>query len=201
MYSDNIMWMLNDASSDAVESGRAWYPLARRWCYAKADEYGVRPVVVAALISALSPRNRWERNLYDAEQVLLNYAEGFHHPFNVMSATFRKNVEKAWNVITLDDPGLVTTSPKTEAFVDNIIDPLSKLVTVDVWAHRVCMGDMTMKAKSIGRKQYAKYSLAFTRVAQEVGLRPYEVQAITWVEIKNRSKKYKKSGMIQKRLL
>ena len=72
MYTDNVQWMLDNASVDAVESGTAWYPIVRRWCKVKAVEYSVRPVVVSALISALSPRNSWERNLTDAEQVLLN---------------------------------------------------------------------------------------------------------------------------------
>jgi len=190
--------MLDQASTDAVEAGLAWYPIARRWCKVKAREYGVRPVVVAALISALSPRNKWERNLYDAEQVLINYAEGFQHPFNIVSGTFRRNVEKAWNVVTLDKPALVTTSPKTRAFVDNIINPVSKRVTVDVWAYRICQGDMTLGAVSFTDKQYTTYASAYREVAVEHKLKACEVQAITWVEARAREKQ---SAMTQMRLL
>jgi len=198
---DNILWMLEGASPDAVLSGQAWYPIVRRWCHVKATEYGVRPVVVAALISALSPRNKWSRNLSDAEQVLCQYAEGFKHPFGIKSGTFHKNVYKAWNVVTHDDPTLVMTSPKTEAFVDNIIDPASELVTIDVWAHRIAMGDMTLQAKSIGVRKYAEFSSVYKEVAGEVGMKACDVQAITWVEARNRSDKFKRSAFTQLRLL
>ncbi|MCK5308743.1 MAG: hypothetical protein KAJ73_09040 [Zetaproteobacteria bacterium] len=198
---DNIMWMLEGASQDAILGGQAWYPIVRRWCRVKAAEYEVRPVVVAALISALSPRNKWKRNLSDAEQVLCQYAEGIQHPFGISSGTFRKNVEKAWNVVTLDRPELVMTSPKTEAFVDNIINPASELVTVDVWARRIAKGDMTLQAKSIGVRKYAEYSSLYKEVADEIGMKACEVQAITWVEARNRSAKFKRSAFTQLRLL
>ncbi len=201
VYTDNVQWMLDNASVDAVESGKAWYPIVRRWCKVKAAEYGVRPVVVAALISALSPRNRWERNLSDAEQVLINYAEGFHHPFNITSGTFRKNVEKAWRIVVNDNPDEVLTSPKTRAFIDNIINPGSQVVTVDVWALRVCEGDMFIGARSIGEKKYLEYSDAYMEVAHEMEVLPCTVQAITWVEARNRTMVAKKAAIQQMRLL
>lgn len=197
---DNILWMLDGASSHAIEAGKAWYPIARRWCQVKAREYGVRPIVVAAIISALSPRNKWQRNLYDAEQVLINYAEGYHHPFNIVSCTFRRNVERAWNIVDHDDPSIAMTSPKTRAFVDNIINPLSELVTVDVWAMRIAEGDMSLRAKPLGEKKYQMYASAYVDAAKEVGMKPCDIQAITWVEARSRAR-MKEAAFTQLRLL
>jgi hypothetical protein len=184
---ENVLWFYEQASPEAVQSGLAWYDIASRWCHIKAQEYEVRPEVVAAIVSALSPRNKWQRNLYDTEQVLLNYAEGYQHPLNIVSGTFRKNVEKAWRVIINDDPSEVLTSPKTKAFVDNIVNPHTSVeVTVDVWARRIAEGDLTLPARSIVGDAYVEYANAYREVAEDVGLRPCQLQAVTWVEARNR---------------
>jgi len=198
---DNVLWLLEGASSDAVAGGTQWYPIARRWCKLQAKRYDVRPVVVAAIISALSPRNKWATNLKDTIAVLESYADGYRHPFNIIATAFKKNVEKAWKVVVEDDPSYVTTSPKTRAFVDNIANPGSKLVTVDVWAMRICEGDLLMKPKTLNEQKYQAYADVYLDVAQEVELKPSVLQAITWVEARNRAGIDARSAQQQLRLL
>ena len=198
---DNVLWLLEGASSDAIAGGTQWYPLARRWCKLQAKQYDVRPVVVAAIISALSPRNKWKTNLEDTITVLESYADGYRHPFNITAHTFRKNVEKAWQVVVEDNPSLVTTSPKTRAFVDNIANPGSKLVTVDVWAMRICEGNLMMKPKTLTEKRYKRYADVYLDVAHEMEMKPSVLQAITWVEARNRAGIDARSAQQQLRLL
>lgn len=198
---ENILWLLEGASSDAIAGGTEWYPLARRWCKLQAKQYDVRPVVVAAIISALSPRNKWKTNLEDTIAVLESYADGYRHPFAIIAHTFRKNVERAWQVVVEDDPSYVTTSPKTRAFVDNITNPGSKLVTVDVWAMRICEGNLMMKPKTLDEKRYKRYADVYLDVAQEREMKPSVLQAITWVEARNRAGIDARSAQQQLRLL
>jgi hypothetical protein len=118
----------------------------------------------------------------------MQWADGVRHPFNIVSQTFRKNVEKAWDIVMTGDPAPAMRSPKTRAFVDNLSCLVSDEVTVDVWARRIAEGDLDLKAKGIGEKLYAQYAEAYREVARDVGRRPCEVQAITWVEARNRKR-------------
>lgn len=200
---DNILWFLEQASQAAYEDGMNWYQDAYKWSMFKADQYDVDAEVVAAIISALSPRNEWSRNLYDTDRLLMCYERGDSGPELVRSATFSKNVLKAWKVRHTSDVSLVMTSPKTRAFVDNITWPESKEVTVDTWAYRIAEGDLALPAKGLNEKRYLVYADAYKSAAQTCGLRPCEVQAITWVEARDRVrtlKKLKKAGASQLRL-
>jgi len=196
---NNILWLLEQASPDAHHDGMHWYPDANKWATYKAAQYSVEVDVVAAIISALSPRNEWTRNLYDTDQLLMCYERGDHDPQFVKSATFKKNVIKAWMVRDKEDSTLVTTSPKTRAFVENITWPKGEeAVTVDTWAYRIAEGDLTLPAKGFSQKQYDVYAEAYRSAAKYIGLRPCEVQAITWVEARYRVKRH--TGMMQGRL-
>jgi hypothetical protein len=95
------------------------------------------------------------------------------------------------------------TSPKTRAFVDNITWPKSEEVTVDTWAYRIAEGNLMLPAKGLNEKRYLVYAEAYKNAAQRIGLRPCEVQAITWVEARDRvrtHKKMRRAGASQLRL-
>jgi hypothetical protein len=197
----NVLWLLEQADAQSVEDGMAWYSDAHQWAEYKAMQYGVDTEVVAAIISALSPRNEWSRNLADTDRLLMCYDRGDHSYDLVKSATFRKNVVRAWMVREREDPTIVMTSPKTRAFVNNITWPEGDDVTVDTWAYRICEGDLTLPAKGLKVKTYDMYAEVYREAAKIVGLRPCELQAITWVEARKRAKALKSGAMHQLRLL
>ncbi len=196
----NILWFLEQASEAARENGMSWYDDAYKWSMFKADQYDVEVDVVAAIISALSPRNEWSRNLHDTDKLLMCYERGDDGPELVKSATFGKNVMKAWRVRHTGDASLVMTSPKTRAFVDNITWPKSQEVTVDTWAYRIAEGDLQLPAKGLNEKRYQVYAEAYKNAAAKVELRPCELQAITWVEARDRVRSIKKASSLQLRL-
>lgn len=197
----NILWMLEQADTQSVVEGTHWYSDAHSWALFKAQQYGVDMEVVAAIVSALSPRNEWTRNLYDADQLLMCYERGDHGPDLVKSATFKKNVVRAWMVREKHDPTIVMTSPKTCAFVENITWPDGPSVTVDTWAYRIAEGDLNLPAKGLSPAKYEVYAQAYRNAAEFVSMRPCELQAITWVEARRRVKSLKRGAMHQLRLL
>jgi soluble lytic murein transglycosylase-like protein len=197
----NVLWLYEQADEQSVEDGMNWYPDARSWAFLKAQQYGVEVDVVAAIISALSPRNEWSRNLLDADRLLMCYERGDHGPDFVNSATFKKNVWRAWMVRAKLDSTIVMTSPKTRAFVDNITWPEGESVTIDTWAYRIAEGNLSLPAKGLSRKNYDRYAGVYQRAARFVGLRPCELQAVTWVEARKRVKILKRGSMLQMRLL
>lgn len=181
----NIVQVYEDAPPDLVESGRSWYARARNWCLHRASTYGVSIREVAAVVSALSPRNRWERNLIDADQVLNAWHSEKSYPY-VKCATFSQNVLKAWQILDDHDPSLAETSPKTRAFLDCIAEEDSSSVVIDVWAYRVAEGDPDMKAKGFSEQEYQLYEKAYQEAALRLDIPVDELQAVTWVCYRNR---------------
>lgn len=184
---DNILHVYQACSLAEIDGSRGWYTRARAWCDHRAQLYNLDVRTIAGVISALSPRNNWKRNLEDADLVLHAVHHG-HSVAWVVAGTFRKSVEKAWDIAKYRMPELAETSPKTRAFLDCIDDPLSQAVTVDVWAMRVVEGDMNAQARNIKEAEYAEYEQAYRDAGKEVLLRPMEVQAVTWVAVRTRKR-------------
>lgn len=193
-YVDNVLRVYEACSELEKNASKDWYLRARAWCEHRAQVYGMRVRTVAAVVSALSPRNKWERNLLDADQ-LLYYASNGYSAAMVVSSTFEKNVLKAYDIVEFDKPELVETGPKTRSFLDCIDNPKCDAVVVDVWAYRVIEGDLKLKAVGFSDECYEKYADAYRRAADEVELLPMQIQAITWVAA--RSRKRKKTAMNQ----
>ena len=61
---------------ELMRQGEAWYLQANIWCEHRAVKYGISTYKVASVLSALSPRNKWERNKQDAEAVIQTWRKG-----------------------------------------------------------------------------------------------------------------------------
>lgn len=179
MSTENILAIYEQATEAEKAAGIAWYKEARSFCRKQAQEYGVSLEVVVAVISALSPRNKWEQNLKDAVTVLEAVRQG-KGPDDVKVSTFGKNKVKAFNIVLNHKPSLVKASSKTAAFFDNIRYENSKEVTVDVHAFGIYMG-VKIPVTGLTPKKYAEIAEAYRQVAEQAKLLPYQIQAITWV--------------------
>jgi hypothetical protein len=190
MSINNILAVYQEATESEVQEGIAWYKDARSFCRTTAKEYGVSLEVVVAVVSALSPRNKWKTNLKDTITVLEAVRNGLG-PDDVQVATFHKNKYKAFRIIQESKPSLVKKSNKTSSFFDNIKFENSLVITVDTHAFSVYNGEVTT-AKSITNKVYQQISDDYRLVALEVGLKGYQLQACCWV-VWQRLRKTKKA--------
>ena len=57
-------------------NGVQWYNVAQNASGAMAERYGISLETVAGVVAALSPNNRWERNLRDADNLISAYTLG-----------------------------------------------------------------------------------------------------------------------------
>jgi hypothetical protein len=181
-----ITAVLENATSNEIENGRNWYPIARQFCLDLAKKYHVKLEVVTAVTSALSPGNNWDKNQADVKAL-------FKRPLDFTTSTYKKNKIKALKfyhgrLIPSVAYGQNNWS-KTACFFDNISNPTSsKLVTLDRHASRVCHGyNLTPNEAILYVNTKPKYSLtsqAFRIVASQAKLRPLECQAITWLVYK-----------------
>ena len=90
------------ATSQEVQLGVDWYPSALDIANRIAVKYGVSAETAAGVIAALSPNNRWERNIVDAENIIKCWAAGGTRSdlLAVKVCTYGKMKEKAIDILT-----------------------------------------------------------------------------------------------------
>ena len=180
------------AKSQEVQLGCDWYPSALSIAARIGEKYGLSAQTAAGVIAALSPNNRWERNIVDAENIIKCWAAGGTHTdmLNVKVCTYGKMKAKAIDILTLDAP--ITTilkGKKIVEFFNCITNPLLNDVCIDGHAYSVWFGQrLTMKeVPAIGKKLRSQiktdYRDATAFINEELGTyySASTIQAITWV--------------------
>ena len=173
--SKNLDYYFNIATDEQIKDGLKWYKEANEFCVETGKEYGFNPDVIASVVSALSPRNKWKTNLRDTITVLKAVQRDLS-PTDVKVSTFHTNKFKAFALVNgLTE--ITNESRKTFSFVANVGNLDSNRVTVDVWHLRACF-NQTMG--SIGKLAYDQIELLTIKKAEKLGLKGYEYQAIIW---------------------
>lgn len=204
----NILWVFDEATQEEIDNGLNWYARARQDAEAMAKRHEVALNVTVAVMAALSPNNRWERNLMDADALIGAYMDG-EAVESVSVCTYNKMREKAWDILAfahepynvdedLGDVDLlhILKGQKICSFFENIMGYDS--CTIDGHARNIAYGERLSLSGSkftIGKAEYAAlqecYRIAaegLSEVKREVGderfqkeIQAFEVQAITWV--------------------
>lgn len=185
-YRSNLRTWYNRATKDEIKQGLTWYKDAMDFAKELSNTYDVSGEVAAGVISALSPNNKWERNKFDAVQVLMAVRDGKNMD-DVKVCTYNANKAKAF-AIAKGDKSILKSSPKTYAFARNVGENDSNFVTIDKWHLRACQ-TTSKKSKtckeSVTPKQYRIIQDETVKVANEMGVKAYQFQAIVWVTIRN----------------
>lgn len=157
-------------------NGMNWYAKAYSDCAGLAHTYGLPVNTVVGIVAALSPRNKWERNMVDAEQVIL-------HGEQATVCTFHANKTKAVRMINGEEPLDVLAGNKVRAFYNDILyHNTTPMVCVDSHAYAVATGyGERIQVKVIPDDDYALVSDAYTGLSQALCIRPCQLQAITWL--------------------
>lgn len=171
----NIRKWYASATPAQRTDGFCWYPMARATAEGIAAEYGISVECAAGVIAALSPRNRWHKNVEYAYALVSAVTSGTALPFCGLT----DNRAKAVRIARGESPELVLGGDKVRAFYANIMGD-TQAVTVDVWAARAC----GHKSDAVNRSQYRTASVAYRAVASELGITPRELQSIVWVTIR-----------------
>ena len=169
------------------QDGITWYLAAESICHTLSDEYNVPVFVAAGVVAALSPRNRWERNVQDAESLIAAYlAGGVDQAAATKVCTFGKNKQKAIAILSLSCPSdadvkAILSGPKMIEFYQCILGQDD--VCIDGHAYCIWAGGRTSLADvpSIGVKLRREIKDDYRRTAADLGLTPSALQAITWV--------------------
>lgn len=186
---------LSRATPEQVNAGANWYWLAHAHACELAERYKLSVVKVSGIIAALSPNNKWERNLIDTGLFLETPS------IDTKVCTYTANRVKALEIYNLqdeDDAVLFTEvtgilgGRKTKSFFANIYNPLSSMrVTVDLWMFRACGVKNTAK-------NYLAIEQAIIELSINTGWMPHVIQAVIWSVIRQEYyPRLKESGVYQ----
>jgi hypothetical protein len=169
----SILATYSKATKAQKQDGETWYQTAHHLAV-RLDPTNI--LRAAGVISALSPRMEWDRNMFLAERT---YSEG--KAYGCLGDSCRKanaiyggsNVVKTLN------------APKTTNFALTIVEPKHKtLVVVDRHAVSVALGRASTDADmtTLNRKgAYDWYADAYRAAARSARVLPSTMQAVTWV--------------------
>lgn len=182
----NIIKIYEKATPDEIQHGIGWYQDAQDTCTSMADKHELPLRVVVGVLAALSPNNKWSRNVGDADDLITAFLNG-DGVESVTPCTYKKMRDKAWSILEAmpeDDQHVMTilNGQKIVSFFSNIMG--HDTCTIDGHARNIYYGkrhSLTSNLTNIGKREYAKLQDAYNVAAHKLGLKAYELQAITWV--------------------
>ena len=184
----NLRTWRDRATAKEARLGGEWYEEANAHAQMIAQEVGCDVWTAAAVISALSPMNDWERNKLDALNLALVHHDGGTLD-DVRVCTFNTNKHKAWELLEGNSKALDDGSPKTWAFAKSIeLTRLARCVVIDRWHMRACLTSATKRkavVEGLTRPQYDRVERLTLSEADKLNEAPSVYQATLWVTIKH----------------
>ena len=191
--SRHIVGMLGLASAADIEQGKQWYQnaydIALRFIHTYPE---LRLGQAIGVIAALSPNNKWARNVADAEAMIKLWHQGID-PRIAKVCTFNNNKQKAACILELESVDTeniqdILSGQKVVAFF-RCISGFTDTVCIDGHAFAIFMGERIpiTQTPSIGKGLWDAITRSYILAAAKsydicgVKLTPAQVQAVTWV--------------------
>lgn len=184
MLKDNILTVFNQATDQEKGNGCYWYRGALLDCQGMADEYELPLHIVVGVVAALSPTNKWERNLVDARNMIDSFVNGGYVE-DCAPCTYKTMRDKAWSILTrMEDrevTALVLNGPKITDFYHCILGEGTCVIDGHAWCIANNDRRTMQEVPSIGKAKRIELQQAYLEAAQAHNLKAYEMQAITWL--------------------
>ena len=180
----NIISVYRDADETQHAEGLLWYSDALKSANLMAIKHGVPVYIAVAVIAALSPNNKWSRNIINADALIGAFIRGDGID-SVKVSTYHKMKAKAWDILAArpdyDTAKKMLKGQKITSFFCDIMGEFN--VTIDGHARNIAYGErvgLTDDRSNIGVREYRALQAAYEAAAERLGLMPYQLQAITW---------------------
>lgn len=182
----NIIAIYKLAKPSEIKHGLTWYVNANSDCKEIAEKLELPLHIVIGVVSALSPNNKWERNIINAEDLCTAFING-QDMDSVKVSTYHKMKEKAWSILetmpSYDETIEILNGKKIVSFFRNISGDETD-ITIDGHARNIYYNDkqgLTTPNTNIKKNEYKDIQKAYARASKKLGIKAYELQAITWV--------------------
>ena len=183
-YKANIRKVLDKATETEAIDGAAWYVVAKHEAKKIADNYQLPLHIVVGVIAALSPTNKWERNLVDADKLCQAFVSGGYTD-EVKVCTYKTMKEKA--LLILEDSAdyeatkATLKGPKITDFYCCILGENTCVIDGHAWCIANNDRRSMQEVPNIGKGLREALQQAYRAVGKERGIPAHVVQAITWV--------------------
>lgn len=182
----NILSTYFAASKNSYDEGMTWYNNAWDVCDYIAHKYDYTTYQIAGVMAVLSPAMVWNTNESAPERACILHREGVRAEAWPGFATYGNNRIKAQRILDGDWSGL--SGRKIINFYGNIVG-VTDIVTIDRWAIRVALNNPYLGENLItpsSQKAYDFLADAYIIAANMEGINPCDMQAITWVDYRNK---------------
>ena len=200
----NIEKIFKQATKSEYYQGLDWYQDANIFatvlCSQLDNQISLKKI--AGVIASLSPRNDWNRNKIDAENICKEFLSnkyyqlnlfGYHLLLNTKVCTFNANKSKAIKILLSNDSEIETLlkGNKLINFYRCIIGDVSA-VTIDGHAFNIASNRVSSLAEvpAISEKNYKAVQRVyidaknFINKRYNLNLKTSDLQAVTWVTYK-----------------
>jgi hypothetical protein len=190
MSVDNILAVYRQATPDEKRDGVVWYAEALASCMNISNDTSVPLHIVVGVCAALSPNNKWDRNVQNARDLIVAFINGDYID-SVKVSTYHAMKRKAWGILEAmpDHDGVIAllNGQKIVSFYRNIVG--DDTCTIDGHARNIYYGErvgLTNDKSNVGKREYAEIQSAYVKAGKKVrlngrSLKAFEMQAITWV--------------------
>ena len=182
----NIIAIYKLANPSEIKHGLTWYINANTDCMKIANTLELPLHIVIGVVSALSPNNKWERNIINAEDLCKAFING-QDMDSIKVSTYHKMKQKAWHILetmpSYDETITILNGKKIVSFFRNISGDETD-ITIDGHARNIYYNDrqgLTTPNTNIKKNEYLDIQKAYLRASKKLGVKAYELQAITWV--------------------
>ena len=182
----NIIAIYKLANPSEIKHGLTWYVNATKDCKEIAIKYDLPIHIVIGVVSALSPNNKWERNIVNADDLCKAFIDG-QDMDSIKVSTYHRMKQKAWSILeqmpSYDETIKILNGKKIVSFFKNISGDESD-ITIDGHARNIYYNDrqgLTTPNTNIRKLEYLDIQKAYLRASKKLGIKAYELQAITWL--------------------
>ncbi len=184
----NILAVFFNATDLERINGDQWYLVASQAAAVLANRYGTTTSIAAGVIAALSPNNRWDKNLENANSLIRAYQSGGLDAANLVKvATYNNNKVKALKILANGEPLDILGGLKVRSFYDCIMG--NDNICIDGHAYAIWTGLYipTTKTPNITPKVYQLIAADYRLAADKINLilnanySAAAIQAITWL--------------------
>jgi hypothetical protein len=179
-FPEHILEMFILSTPRNRREGMAWYDDAHN--FARSLDENVERA--AGVIAAMSPVNGWKNNKRCAYEVYCGTVSGL---------TLPDNQAKAVRILNGEAPLDVLGGDKVRAFYSTILDPTNPeaIPVIDRHAHDIAVGAKMPNnhpSRSMTEKRYNQFAKAYSECARSIGVGAPQLQAVTWLEWRERFK-------------
>ena len=183
-YVKNIKAVYEQSTGKEYLDGVRWYREAKAKGQEIADRNKVPLHIAVGVIAALSPTNKWERNIIDADSLIHHFMiGGYMEDVNV--STYNTMKLKAWTILNTmgdyEETAIILNGPKITDFYRCIMG--ENVCVIDGHAWCIANNDrrILQEVPNIGKKLRVAMQEAYKEAGASDGLTAYEMQAITWL--------------------